>query len=74
MDKHMSRFRVTVMSRVLEVSRSEFYAWRKRRLHPSPGELRRRNLDAQVAAAFVARKGRSGSPGLTWDLRDRGRL
>lgn len=72
MDTHSGAFRITALCRTLEVSRSGYYAWRRRREHPSPRQLRRQRLDQQVATAFAARKGRSGSPGLTRDLRDQG--
>lgn len=58
------------MSRVLQVSRSGFYAWRNRQRQSSAREQRRVHLDASVKAAFEASKGRSGSPRLTLDLAD----
>ena len=60
------------MSRVLQVSRSGFYAWRKRKRQPSPRQQRRKHRDDAVKKAFDAKKGRSGSPGLTLDLADAG--
>jgi putative transposase len=60
------------MSRVLHVSRSGFYAWRKRQIQPSPRQQRRKHMDDAVKKAFTAKKGRSGSPGLTRDLADAG--
>jgi len=65
-------FRVTVMCRALRVARSGFYAWRLRQHSPSPRQQRCATLDGRVAQAFHQRKGRSGSPGLTRDLRDAG--
>ena len=72
MENHSGTFRVTSMSRVLQVSRSGFYAWRKRQSQPSPRQQRRQHMDGAVKSAFEARKGRSGSPGLTRDLADAG--
>jgi len=72
MDNHIREFRITAMCRVFSVSRSGFYAWRKRQTCPGPRRLWRATLDRQVAAAFAARKGRCGSPTLTCDLRDQG--
>ena len=46
--------------RVLEVSRSGFYAWRSR--GPSAAEKRRAELAEQVAAVHAEVKGRYGSP------------
>ncbi len=65
-------FKVTTMSRVLQVSRSGFYGWRKRRGLPSARQQRSEKLDVAVKAAFVAGKGRSGSPRLTLDLAEAG--
>ena len=60
------------MSRVLQVSRSGFYAWRKRQSQPSPRQQRRKHVDNEVKKAFEAKKGHSGSPGLSRDLADAG--
>lgn len=60
------------MCRVLDTSRSGFYAWRYRLNQTSLRRQRRDQLDRQVAQAFALRKGRSGSPGLTRDLADQG--
>ena len=60
------------MSRVLQVSRSGYYAWRRRQNNPSPRQQRRERLDERVKRAFYARKGRSGSPRLARDLNDAG--
>ena len=72
MDTHSGTFRITTMSRVLQVSRSGFYAWRQRKGRPSPRKQRQEQLDAAVKAAFEAGKGRSGSPRLTRDLAEAG--
>ena len=60
------------MCRVLDILRSGFYSWRRRPLYQSPRQERQERLDRQVAVVFAARKGRSGAPGLTLDLRDQG--
>jgi transposase InsO family protein len=72
MAEHEGTFRVSAMSRVLQVSRSGFYAWCKRQSQPSPRQQRRKRLDKVVKEAFDARKGRSGSPRLVLDLADEG--
>ena len=77
MESYSGTFRVLRMSRVLKVSRSGFYAWRKRQSQPSPKQQRRKQqrrkqLDEGVKKAFEEKKGRSGSPGLTRDLADAG--
>jgi putative transposase len=72
MDEHQGTFRVSAMSRVFQVSRSGFYAWRKRRDNPSPRQQRRKQIDTAVKTAFDAGKGRSGSPRLVLDLTEAG--
>jgi putative transposase len=71
-DRHRGEFKVTTMSRVLQVSRSGFYGWCNRQGQISARQQRRASLDEAVKAAFVAGKGRSGSPRLTLDLADAG--
>ena len=56
------------------MSRSGYYAWRRRQDHPSQRQLARDRLDQLVAAAFAARKGRSGAVGLTLDLDEQGHI
>ena len=72
MKAHSGTFRIKTMSRVLQVSRSGYYAWKSREHHPSARAQRRNLLDERVHKAFHARKGRSGSPGLTRDLHEQG--
>jgi transposase InsO family protein len=72
MDEHQGTFGISGMSRVLQVSRSGYYAWRRRQNKPSPRRQRRERLDETVKKAFDARKGRSGSPRLVRDLTDAG--
>lgn len=64
---HEGEFWVRLMCRVLKVSASGYYAWRKR--VPSPQKQAREVLDAQVRAEFEARKGRAGSPRLARHLK-----
>jgi transposase InsO family protein len=72
MRAHQGNFRVSAMSRVLQVSRSGFYAWCRRQDNPPPRQQYRKQLDEAVKKAFEARKGRSGSPRLALDLADAG--
>ena len=74
MAAHVTEFKITTMSRALEASRSGFYAWRSRLNRSSAQAQRRDHLDEVVKAAFVAGKGRSGSPRLTLDLADAGEV
>jgi transposase InsO family protein len=59
------------MCRVLEVSRSGYYRWLKRK--PSQRHLDNQRLDAQIRQIYDDSKGRYGSPKITQELRDRGR-
>lgn len=65
------QFAVSLMARVVGVSRSGFYAWRGREV-PSPRAQARAVLDERVADAFSAAKGRNGAPRITRDLADEG--
>jgi transposase InsO family protein len=71
MNRMSDQFTVALMARVLEVSRSGFYAWRRRDGLGIP-QQQRIVLDERVAAAFKTAKGRSGSPRLTRDLVEAG--
>ena len=68
---HAGHFRVTVMTRVLEVSRSAYYRWPRRR-EPGPRAQARTQLDAQVKPAFEHFKSRYGSPRITRHLNGNG--
>jgi len=71
-EAHRTLFSIVALCRVLDVSRSGFYAWCRRLQAPSTRMQQRAVLDELVAQAFAARKGRSGSPGLVKDLADAG--
>lgn len=73
MSRFTNEFTVALMARVLEVSRSGFYAWRKRGGVGRRAEARA-DLDARVKEAFAASKERAGSPRLMRDLADVGRV
>lgn len=68
---HAGQFRVTVMARVLEVTRSAYYRW-LRHSEPGPRAQARIQLDAQVKAAFEHFKSRYGSPRITRHLNGNG--
>ena len=72
MQKQAGVFHITSMCRALRVSRSGYYAWRQRQRQPSGRQQQRTQLDQRVRKVYEARKGRSGSPGLTRDLGDQG--
>ena len=58
------------MCRVLEVSRSGYYQWLKRK--PSRRDINNERLDAQIREIYDGSKGRYGSPKITRELQDRG--
>ncbi|GHO58164.1 hypothetical protein KSB_66390 [Ktedonobacter robiniae] len=66
-DQNKQEFPVTVMCRVLEISESGFYAWRKR-----PTCQRQREdaqLTQEIRQVFVMHRGRYGSPRIHVELR-----
>lgn len=67
---HENQFRVRTMCQVMRVSPSGYYDWRGRA--PSAREQAQAQLDAQVAHAFAAEKGRAGSPRLQRRLKEQG--
>lgn len=71
MDEHRQVFAVVAMARVLAVSRSGYYRWRKAS-KPGPRARAREDLDARVRELFHHHRGRYGAPRLTEELRDLG--
>ena len=67
MKEHKGEFAVRLMCRVLSVSASGYYDWRKRGV--SKQAQARAELDVQVRAEFTARKGRAGAPRLSRHLK-----
>ncbi|GHO77818.1 hypothetical protein KSD_55890 [Ktedonobacter sp. SOSP1-85] len=70
-EQNKQEFPVAVICRVLEVSESGFYAWRKR-----PTCQRRREaaqLIQEIQQVFVTHRGRYGSPRIRVELKDQGR-
>lgn len=61
---------VPLMCRVLEVSRSGYYAWRKR--EPDPRQVQRRALLQAVREKFEWSRGTYGSPRIHAELRSQG--
>lgn len=72
MERHSGEFSISAMSRVRDVARSGFYAWRSRQAQPSPRQQARERLDHEVQVAFGVHKSRYGAPRLTRDLVDAG--
>ena len=70
MRAHQAEYSIRTMCRVLEVSRSGYYAWSKRA--PSVTAIRREELVTQIRAVHAEMKARYGSPRLTAELNARG--
>ena len=69
-EQHKQEFPVVAMCRVLEVSESGFYAWRKR-----PACQRSREdaqLTQEIQQVFERHQGRYGSPRIYRELKDGG--
>ena len=73
MDVHRGQHRISIMVRVLSVSRSGFYYWRTR---TDPGPRAKAQAQAQldelVAAAFAHFRRRYGAPRITRHLAEQG--
>lgn len=65
-------YAVTMMARVLEVSRSGFYAWPKRQGTLGTRRARQQDLDEQVRWFHDRSRGTYGAPRITADLHDAG--
>lgn len=68
------RFSVLRMTRLLQVSTSGYYAWRKRAAatEPTPRQQRRANLAVKILDVHTDSDGTYGSPRITSELRERG--
>jgi transposase InsO family protein len=70
--RHEGRYAVTLMCRVLTVSRSGYYDWRGR--PPSDREQANVRLSADVRRIYTEHKGRVGSPRITKHLHEEGQM
>jgi putative transposase len=70
-EQHKQAFPVVVMCRVLGVSESGFYAWRKRPICQRNREDA--HLTEEIRQIFVTHQGRYGSPRIHRELKDQGR-
>lgn len=68
MAQEKANYAVTMMARVLEVSRSGFYAWSKRRGTLGMRRVRQHDLDEQVRWFHDRSRGTYGAPRITADL------
>ena len=69
-ERHREEFAVKLMCRALEVTRSGYYAWRKRK--PSARAMRKERLRVEVRAIHRTTGGRYGSPRTHAELQARG--
>lgn len=72
MEAQKAHHAVARMARLLKVSRSGFYAWRRRRLEPSEAVVRRAGLDEEVRKAHAASHGTYGAPRVVRELAAQG--
>jgi transposase InsO family protein len=68
-EDHRHDFRVKLMCRVLDVSSSGYYAWRKR--PSSPREMANETLLKEIQAAHEASKGVYGSPRIYHEVKEK---
>lgn len=68
------RFDITRMARLLEVSTSGYYAWKRRRAATilTPRQQRRADLAVKILDVHADSDGTYGSPRITTELRERG--
>ena len=71
-EHHRPMWRLSVMCRLLGVSKTGYFAWRYRQLEPSPRTRRNRALGVEIAAVHAERRGVYGSPRVHRELVSRG--
>jgi transposase InsO family protein len=70
---HRGRYEVTMICRILHVSRNGYYAWRRRQGRgPGPRQARRAELTERIRAAHEQSRGTYGSPRVTVELKASG--
>ena len=68
MKQHIDEFSINGMCRVLNASRSGFYAWLKSQTQLSVRQKRRAIIDQQVRLIFNQKKQRYGAPRIWHEL------
>ena len=75
MDAEKACFDLARMARLLEVSRSGYYAWKARKAAgPTPAQQRRAELTAKVIQVHAESDRVYGAPRILADLRDGGEV
>jgi putative transposase len=74
MEAECANFEIVRMARLLSVSSSGFYRWRRNRsaVAPGPAAIRRSALDEAILAAHDRSRGTYGAPRITAELHDAG--
>jgi putative transposase len=73
-DAEEANFDVARMARLSDVSRSGFYAWKKRGSQPGPRQQRRADLTGKIVAFHQDSDGVNGAPRILADLRETGEV
>ena len=74
MEAECANFEVDRMARLLEVSRSGFYKWRRSQHRTTPAKRRRDEIDEAIIDSHRASRATYGAPRVTKDLHEAGRL
>ena len=73
MEAECANFEVDRMARLLEVSRSGFYKWRRSQHRTTPAKRRRDEIDEAIIDSHRASRATYGAPRVTKDLHEAGR-
>lgn len=71
-EEHRANYNIKLMTRVLNVSRSAYYDWRKERDKPDTVVSRGKLLDERVREIFEQHRSRYGAPRITAQLNQEG--
>ena len=72
METECANYEIERMARLLEVSRSGFYKWRRAQRRPCPQHQRREKIDERIVESYRASRATYGAPRITRDLKDAG--
>ncbi|WP_152625788.1 IS3 family transposase, partial [Acidithrix ferrooxidans] len=74
MEAECANFEIARMARLLEVSRSGYYAWLHRLENPADAKVARNDLEAKILSIHRESNGTYGAPRITAELHDRGEV